>query len=286
MIHIRSLSLLFIIAIVVNCTSPSEKNSGADSLSASSQRTPENTTLVEADVVTEEPVFFGSVPFNNSVERESYLALEKLQGKIFEGYTVNLNLLSVNSKNPDATLVVMITSSDSTYEYETNWSFRSHLVVFEQWDDSLRLIDQIELPSTSQYHLTSSGVTVGSYEIHDAGSAVSVTSFGKEEGAGDSGYNKEHLDLYILLEDKLTKILAIDTRDDSFSSCECEDEDGYYESNKSATVTILDTIFKHFFDIAVEERISSTKETEETNTTTYRWQGNAYAALEQESEEQ
>lgn len=287
MIQTRSLSLLLMTAVVVvNCTAPSEKSSDIDSLSVVSQPVTENVSLTEADQAQDEPVTFDSVRFNNTVERESYLTLKKLQGKIFDGLALDLKILSINSKNPEATLVAMVTSSDSTYEYESAWGFRSHLVIFEQASDSLRLVDQVELPSSSQYNLVSSDMSTSSYDIHDSGSAVAVSSSGKEEGAGDSGYNKEHLDLYILIEDKLTKILEADTRDDSFSSCECDDEDGYYESNKSATVTILDSSSEHFFDIRVEETWSNTKEAGETTTTTYRWQDGAYAALENEPEEQ
>jgi len=175
-------------------------------------------------------------------------------------------------------------------EGQTYATVHSVLAIFESTETGYRLVDYITADDGAISNLVISSTEAEAIQLTSTLSAVMLHSKSSEEGAGDSGYNRDNAEIYVLLNDKITSVLQIALEDSGFSSNEI---DAYYQYSNTSQLEILDIGTNGLFDLKVtttstssgtEEEESDTQEsTEEENQgpVIYKWNGNQYIKVEE-----
>jgi hypothetical protein len=127
--------------------------------------------------------------------------------------------------------------------YETTHAV---LAVFEQKDGDYSLVAQTNVGDGGGYGIklfTTTGETVS---LMPGGEAVMVHSKSSESGAGDYGFRKDDVSIYILVNNSITSVFETTLEDYQFTS---DEQTSTAEQTITSEINVLESITKGLYDI-------------------------------------
>jgi hypothetical protein len=259
----------FLIAIIsISACTPTETNQAA-------QSTAENEKVDNPNVGHDtNPVEVNASHNFEGIDAESLTAellkLNPMQGTVISSETAAEKFLDVsNVEGTRELLAIWIQTGAGEYQgaherdYQTVYS---RLAVFEIVDTVTKLIDIKDFESGSQ-GLYVYEETIETYELAQGRQAIVVHHESSEQGAGDSGFSTDEIEVFAIKDNKLHSIFTTTLNESSFSS----DEMGSYaESKTTRELKVLSSKTNGLFDFSIYTKTYATsfeepEETEETD---------------------
>jgi hypothetical protein len=214
-------------------------------------------------------------------------------GELIDISFITEDFASVERDDSAKLSVALIRSGEGTYagarediQYAT---IHCLLVVFTSVGEEQVFRDFLSLGDVESQGLISGDIEAEEIKIAGDKAAALIHFKSSEEGAGDYGFRKDDVALYVFSKGKLTSVLEANLDDFQFSS----DEQGSYSERTSTTeFKVLETQTKGFNDISLltTTSINVTGEEESTGDASaepdspmepiiYKWDGARYVAL-------
>jgi hypothetical protein len=127
--------------------------------------------------------------------------------------------------------------------YETTHAV---LAVFEQKDEGLSLVAHANVGEGGGYGLKLFTTTAETVSLMPEGEAVMIHSKSSESGAGDYGFRKDDVSIYILLNDAITSVFETTLEDYQFTS---DEQTSTAEQTITSEINVLESITKGMYDI-------------------------------------
>jgi hypothetical protein len=169
--------------------------------------------------------------------------------------------------------------------------------VFEMNEDGLlQLVDHVDLGSSENFGLYAYGMDGEAIMLSDERYGVLIHNKSSEEGAGDSGFRRDVVSLYVFLKGKITSVFETTVDDFHFSS---DEQGSWYESTTTVQIAVLEEKANGLFNLstvsstatngsepeeaeATEESVpemqpeNPTEPSSDDNTSTLKWNGKEY----------
>jgi hypothetical protein len=214
------------------------------------------------------------------------LEISSMDGSLISSEIITHDVLDVSAPGGERELIaIWIQTGAGEYqgtrerEYQTVYS---RLAVFERADTVTALLNLKDFESVSQ-GLYLYEQTVETFDLTATHQAIVIHHLSSEEGAGDSGFSKDEIEVYAIKENELYTIFSTPLNESSFSS----DEMGSYsESNTTRELKILEESSNGLFDISIYAVTSETsfEEPEETEELDSESQPDSEESSEEETE--
>ena len=250
---------LIVFACIFACA-PSESSQSSSDIAATNEAK-ENADQLDSLIYTYN--FVGSDATQLADELQK---INPMQGSLMGSEIISEKVLDVTDINGERELfAIWIKAGAGEYqgnresEYQTVYS---RLAVFETADTVTTLVSLKDFESQSQ-GLYLYEETVETFDLTSSRQAIVIHHMSSEEGAGDSGFSKDEIEVYAIKDNELYSIFSTPLNESSFSS----DEMGSYsESNTTRELKILEESTNGLFDISIYAVTSETsfEEPEET----------------------
>lgn len=158
-----------------------------------------------------------------------------------------------NLKSGDL-IAVVVTSGEGEYiggREDIGFATQHALLAVLQWNEKeqLELVDHLDLGSTESMGLYAYTVESDAFMLAEDRYGVLVHNKSSEEGAGDSGFRRDDVTLYVLLNGKITAVFENTIDDFHFSS---DEQGSWYESTTTVVVTALEEKTNGLFNIGTQ----------------------------------
>jgi hypothetical protein len=165
------------------------------------------------------------------------------------------------------------------------------LAVFERNLDGVFLIAHANVGEGGGYGLKLFPTTAETISLAPSAEAVMIHSKSSESGAGDYGFRKDDVSIYILLDNAITSVFETTLDDYQFTS---DEQTRTAEQTISSEINILETASKGLFDIRLftttvlsrtgqnesEENNEETNDSEPDSGQLFKWNGSRYQVSE------
>jgi hypothetical protein len=232
----------------------------------------------------------------------NYLArLQLVQGEFQTAEVVTNSFIDTNNLSREGLIALLVITGEGEYNGgRENIQFATQhalLAVFE-WtkEGSLVLVDHLDLGTSENFGLYAYDVGGEALMLSDDRYGVLIHNKSSEEGAGDGGFRKDVVSLYVFVKGKITAVFETTVNDFQFSS---DEQGSWYESTTTVQVTVLEEKTNGLFDLGTvsstvtngsepeeeesgeesapqQEPENPTEPSSEDNNATFKWNGEAY----------
>jgi hypothetical protein len=194
---------------------------------------------------------------------------ELVQGQFSFVSVVTSNFIDVSHLAKERPLLgVLVVSGEGAYAGgRQDVQFATQYAVFAvlEWNENseLQLVDHLDLGKTESQGLYAFEVDGTEMTLAEGRNGVLIHSKSSEEGAGDGGFRRDDVVLYVLMNDKITPVLETNLEDYGFSS----DEQGSWEERTSTTeITPLEEATNGLVDLLIRTTTVTNGSTPEEET--------------------
>jgi hypothetical protein len=120
------------------------------------------------------------------------------------------------------------------------------LAVFEWQNDGYSLVAQANVGDGGGYGIKLFTTTAETVSLMPGGEAVMIHSKSSESGAGDYGFRKDDVAIYILLNNSITSVFETTLEDYQFTS---DEQTATAERTVTSEINVLETVTKGLYDI-------------------------------------
>lgn len=219
--------------------------------------------------------------------------LQLLQGEFESAQIITNAFIDPATLSGDGLIAALVTTGEGEYNGgRENIQFATQhavLAVFKQSDDGLTMLNSLDLGSSENFGLYACDISGEALMLSEERYGVLIHQTSYEEGAGDSGFRKDDVSLYVLLNNEIT--LAFETTIDDFQFS--SDEQGsWYESTTTVELATPGEKTNGLFDLStVSSTATNGSEPEEDEiamvpenpteplsggTATFKWNGEMY----------
>jgi hypothetical protein len=249
-----TVAMFTIFGLAIACTTSESTQSTSDSTSVAISATVGHVTPepIHADITQD---FEGTEVASLTTE---LLKIHPIAGTFISAEKVSENVLDLsNVEGTRRLLAIWIQSGEGEYqgtreqEYQT---IHSRIAVFDLADTVTKLLDLKDFESSSQ-GLYLYQEMFETFDLTKQAKAIVIHHESSEEGAGDSGFSTDEIEVFAVKDNKLYSIFTTTLDESNFSS----DEMGSYsESNTKREITILESTSNGLFDISIHTETTGT----------------------------
>ena len=234
----------------------------------------------------------------------NYLArLQLLQGEFESAEIITSSFIDPKASSRDGLIALLVTTGEGQYNGgRENIQFATQhalLAVFDKTEKGLVLLSSLDLGSSENFGLYAYEIAGEALMLSNERYGVLIHNKSSEEGAGDSGFRKDVVSLYVFLNNVISPVLETTIDDFQFSS---DEQGSWYESTTTVQLAALEEKTNGLFDLstvsstatngsepegdeATEESVpemepeNPTDPSSDNNTATFKWNGETYQQL-------